>query len=55
MDITKPWKKQFFKVTPMLDENGKPIPSNVVVPMSSFWRKPTYERDNKETDEQGIR
>ena len=42
-----PWTSKFFKVVPMKDENGDVIKSNVLVPISQYWRKPENEFKDK--------
>jgi len=39
-DKTKPHLRKFFKVVPMLDEDGRAIPNNPPIQHGGPWEKP---------------
>jgi hypothetical protein len=44
------WRKQFFKIVPILDENGKPLKDNPPLNKKGFWEKPDFHGSKKKTN-----
>ena len=40
----KPWTQKFFKVVPLVDANGKPVPQDPPLNKEGFWKKPDLKK-----------